>query len=117
MKAIVISAVLAFATLFSVAECKKPNSEPKPPSTVLRTEIGDGAWIVGDEIAPGVWQLQGTWPTENYAPNCVWFVTPAKITPSPTKEPSYRDGGPLIIVLHKGEAFTTLDCGKWIMTP
>ena len=106
------------AVAFMVAGCgPKSNHKPEPSYPAvdgMKTEIGDGSWVVGDEIAPGRWVPSAGWVSLTTKTNCVWFVSPAKARPSPTAEPTFRNpSGEDVITLHRGEAFTTSHCGKW----
>jgi hypothetical protein len=122
MKAVIVSALLALLTLFMVTSCpgqKKPAPGFPTTSTGLRTSIGDGSWIVGDELAVGLWAPEKGWDSIIAMKDCAWFVSPAKTpTPgaTPTAEPSFRDAnGDDVITLHAGESFTTIGCGKWVL--
>lgn len=116
MLKIIASGLIAAATL-SLSACPGPNKDDKPNQTsqVLRTTIGDGSWIVGDELAPGIWQAKDDITKKS---ECAWFVTPAKDPSpgaSPTQEPSSSNikVGRVAIRLHPKEGFTTYKCGEW----
>lgn len=109
MKTVIVAASVVLAVL-APSGCGQKGK----PAGVSRTEIGDGVWIVGDEINPGLWEPMEDITTKK---DCAWFVSPAKEPSpgaSPTTEPTFRtplpDG---VIELHKGEAFTTNHCGRW----
>ena len=119
MKRIIASGLLMVAVLIGGVACKKAPT-PKPAHTNYqgqRTTIGDGSWIVGDELAPGLWE-----PASDITKmaNCAWFVSPAA-EPSPyattTMEPSFRTqlDAMVLVELHRGETFTTSGCGQWRM--
>jgi hypothetical protein len=120
MKSVIASGLLALGMLLSLDKCGTPSNKP---STVdgLKTTAGDGVWIVGEEIAAGLWQPVDDWQK---LPKCAWFVAPASKQPSATRTtvPTSRrakaetPSGLLTVRLHNGETFTTYQCHTWIRT-
>lgn len=118
LKAIVAGLALAGLVMGTQTDCngdKGKKTDPCQPNgcAIVKTEIGDGVWIVGDELLAGRWQSDNVLEGKK---GCAWFVSPAaNASPSSTSEPSFRDGtaGKVTITLHAGESFTTSGCGKW----
>lgn len=106
---LILTAVLA-------AGCAITGEPPTPAPTNSagqKIRIGDGVWIVGDEIPEGLWRPNTGIGTMH---DCAWFVSPApkppNPEPTPTTEPSFRNESS-DVELHNGERFTTINCGDW----
>jgi len=119
-------AAASIAALALLTGCPKPgHKDPcKPGGCQVNgpvTEKGDGIWSVGDEIEPGLWQLDNAWKDTEKYPNCAWFVSPAA-DPAPSASPSneptstrarVETPGSVTIRLHVGEHLTSSDCPNW----
>jgi len=102
-----------YAANYALDGCEA--TRDNPPSIVVNYTAGDGIWIVGEDIAPGVWSTNSYWRD---LPNCIWFVSPAT-DPQPSASPStgptwtqYRDTsqGAVTFRLHTGEGLTISGC-------
>jgi len=83
------------------------------PKQEIPQVIGDGIWLVGPEMKPGLWQI----PLIRNNSECVWFVSPRAVltaSSSPTSEPNFRDRktdpGTITFRVHDGETFTAHGC-------
>lgn len=117
MKKIFASGTLMLAVLGAlVAGCEPigtPGSAPsKQSNTILRTEVGDGIWVVGTEIGAGYWSPEEDLSALKY---CKWFVSPAEGEKVKGNLPSNRDPhfGTVKIQLKAKQSLTTDSCGNW----
>lgn len=121
MRNLTLTAVAVLALL--TAGCQPEGDRPDQQSTLVRTLAGDGIHVVGEDVDAGAWTPVDNWRDTAQFPHCVWFVSPAS-TPAPAASPSHEPtstaalvaGGPVVVRLHAGEAFTSTGCGRWERT-
>ena len=116
MKMAILSAAAYLAVLGGAADgCGGPKgtdpclSAGCTVTTPLRSQVGDGIWVAGEDILVGDWTPPKGWRDKKA---CRWFVSPAEGKPE-ADLPSWDMHPANSVPLGRGMSLTTADCGQW----
>lgn len=90
----------------TVTVTPKQVKAPKPsPSPVV---VGDGTWVVGDDIPAGTYKASA--PVDS---DCYWKISKAGTNGETIIQNDFPGGGRPQVTLRKGHDFHTARCGEW----
>jgi hypothetical protein len=92
---------------FRTSGCAPFVNEPFPITPSQYGTYGDGSWIVGTDIGPGVWKAPG-------GPDCEWArVSDFSGDPSALKATDSGTDNPVVDIQGGDAGFVTAKCGTW----
>lgn len=71
--------------------------------------MGDGVWVVGQDIDPGTYRLK-----EPVGGDCYWGITKTGSNGSDIIQNGIPGGGFPRVNLSEGQDFETKRCGEWV---
>jgi hypothetical protein len=98
-----------------------PASTPAPASTAApattkaagpATQIEDGTWLVGEDVAPGTYRLAA--PVSSGM--CYWGIYKAGTNQADIVDNGVETGGRPTVTLKAGQEFKSSGCGTWMKT-
>lgn len=78
------------------------------PSNAGPATMGDGTWVVGEDIPAGTYKLN-----QNADDLCVWMVTKSGSNGTDYVAGNVTEGGRPSVTLKKGHDFQSTSCGTW----
>ena len=107
-----LKVLVAVGTLIIIASSPSCSNAPKSP--IPKFEMGDGRWVVGEDIAPGTYQAANALKHTSKTP-CKWVAT--KRTSNGSKVVDLRSGNTdnqvQKVYVAGGDVFEVHNCGKW----
>jgi hypothetical protein len=92
------------------AELDQREAALKPQEEAAkRNAVGDGVWVVGQDIDPGTYRTRETTRSD-----CYWEIDKSGTNGSDIIENDRPGGGYPQVNLSEGQDFKTSDCGEWI---
>jgi len=70
--------------------------------------IGDGKWIIGEDMAAGTWKT-----TAHVVDGCYWAILKAGTNGTDIIANDNAAGGFARVTVKRGQEFETSDCGEW----
>lgn len=113
------TAVASLALVAGLAACGStstttpttPTSKAAPsggPASSTAT-IGDGTWLVGEDMAAGQWKTSG-----QVEAGCYWQISKAGTNGNDIIANDNVSGGVARVTVKKGQEFKSDGCGDWI---
>lgn len=87
-----------------------PVSKPKPSQVKLPTFVGEGFWVVGEDIEPGSYRVA----EEVTQGNCYWFIYRSGTNQADIRQAEVVTGGMPRVKLLRGYDFKSQGCGSWV---
>jgi hypothetical protein len=81
---------------------------PAPAAGGQATSVGDGVYVVGEDMAPGTYKV-----TAAVKDGCYWMITKSGTNGADIIQNDLPTGGFPQVTLTKGQDFTTNRCGTW----
>jgi hypothetical protein len=85
---------------------------PTPPAKAAPKTIGEGQWIVGEDVEAGRYKTEGADP--DILALCVWTVYKTEGQNPITFGSTDQANAPGRVTLRKGNAFHTTGCKPWV---
>jgi hypothetical protein len=81
---------------------------PAPAAGAQPTSVGDGVYVVGEDMAPGTYKVSAA-----VKDGCYWMITKSGTNGADIIQNDLPTGGFPQVTLTKGQDFTTNRCGTW----
>lgn len=75
---------------------------------VAANTVGDGVWVVGDDIEPG------TYRATDVSSDCYWAITVTGSNGADIVNNGIPGGGNPQVTVEKGQDFESARCGEWV---
>lgn len=84
---------------------------PAAPAAPAAATVGEGQWIVGEDMAAGDWRMVEAY--EDGGIGCFWSIYKAGSNQSDIIQNDIVTGGKARVSVKKGQEFETQGCGDW----